>query len=142
MLVGACIVFQARAGNSLTARVASARFLRQCGKYGYAMYVLHVAPQWLIEQKLRHLAGPPPAMVLLLKYLYFPVLAALSFGMARLSRRFLESPFLRMKDRVSRRDNHLPHAVGAALHDGESFGDAVEGPGMSEQGCEPARTLP
>lgn len=141
VLAAACAVFLARAGHPLVERVASIRFLRQCGKYSYAMYVLHVAPQWLIEQRLRNLEGPF-ALVLLLKYLYFPVLVALSFGMARLSWRFLESPFLRLKDRISARDNHLAHAVGAALHDGEGFGDAIERAGVGEQGAEPARTLP
>lgn len=142
VLAAACAVFLARAGGGIVARAANLGFLRQCGKYSYAMYVLHVAPQWLIEQKLRNLAGPPFAVVLLLKYLYFPVLVALSFGMARLSWRFLESPFLRMKDRLSGRDDHLAHPVGPALHDGEGFGDAIERARVREQRCEPARTLP
>ena len=141
VLAAAAAVFLARAGNGLVGRAANVPLLRQWGKYSYAMYVLHASPQWLIEQKLRNLEGPA-AVVLLLKYLYFPALLALSFGMARLSWRFVESPFLRLKERISSRDNHLAHPVGAALHDGERFGDAVEGAGVGEQGREPARALP
>jgi peptidoglycan/LPS O-acetylase OafA/YrhL len=98
VLAAACVVFLARSGQAV-GRLCSSSLLRQCGKYSYAMYVLHCAPQWLIEQKLRTLAGPF-ALVLALKYLYFPVLAAMSFGLARISWRFLESPFLRLKDRA------------------------------------------
>jgi peptidoglycan/LPS O-acetylase OafA/YrhL len=104
VVAGACVVFLARSGHGVAGRMVqracSGRFLRQCGKYSYAMYVLHVAPQWLIEQKLRTLAGPPLPLVLGLKYLYFPVLVAISFGLARISWRFLESPFLRLKDEM------------------------------------------
>jgi peptidoglycan/LPS O-acetylase OafA/YrhL len=94
VVAAACVVFLARAGHG---KFLSSNFLRQCGKYSYAMYVLHVAPQVLIEPRLRTLAGPLP-LVLTLKYLFFPVLAVVTYGLARISWHFLEAPFLRLKD--------------------------------------------
>ena len=94
VLAAACFVFLARSSPPV-ARLCSGTLLRECGKYSYAMYVVHVAPQWLMEQKLRPLSGPIP---LALKYLDFPIMAAVSFGLARISWRFMESPFLRLKD--------------------------------------------
>lgn len=95
VLASASAVFLARSGGGVVQRVCSHPFLRTCGKYSYAMYVLHVAPQWFVEQRLRGMSGP---LALGLKYLYFPALVATSLGLAWISWKFLESRFLRLKD--------------------------------------------
>jgi peptidoglycan/LPS O-acetylase OafA/YrhL len=72
--------------------------LRACGKYSYAMYVLHLLPFQLTAGMVRVMSGASP-LVLALKYLYFPALAGLAFAVAWVSWRVLESPFLRLKER-------------------------------------------
>ena len=88
------LVFHAAtAPGGAIGRICSWRVLRACGKYSYAMYVLHSAPYHLTVEIAR---GWPAAA----KYLYFPALAALAYGLAWVSWRILESPFLELKRRV------------------------------------------
>ncbi len=84
-------------------RLLSWPLLRQCGKYSYAMYVLHSAPYHLTAGAIRDLSAQalPHPLVLAAKYLYFPALAAVSYGAARVSWLILEHPFIRLKERVA-----------------------------------------
>ncbi|HWB87515.1 MAG TPA: acyltransferase [Bryobacteraceae bacterium] len=101
----ACLVFGAAMGGegvSPLARLFSWPLLRQCGKYSYAMYILHAIPYQLTVgwvEALPH-SNFPAAMVAVIQYLYGPVLACAAFAMAWTSWRLLEQPFLRLKSRV------------------------------------------
>lgn len=102
--VYACFVFHAatlRAG--ILQKLLTMPLLRQCGKYSYAMYVLHSAPFHLTAQIVHDLSlhSYPGALVIIAKYLYFPALTVVAYLAARVSWRFLESPFIRLKDRVA-----------------------------------------
>jgi peptidoglycan/LPS O-acetylase OafA/YrhL len=103
-IVYACVVF--RAATLRSGRIhslLSSRLLRQCGKYSYAMYVLHSAPFHLTADWMHDLSlhGYPGLAVTAAKYLYFPALTLVAYGAARISWRFLEYPFIRLKDRFA-----------------------------------------
>ena len=100
-VIYAAFVFRAATQNSGPLhRLLSAGVLRACGKYSYAMYVLHSAPFHLTANLARH------SPLLTVKYLYFPALALVAYGLARISWRVIESPFLRLKDSLA---PPLPH---------------------------------
>ena len=72
--------------------IGSPRILIYLGKVSYGLYVFHVAAIRLVQMAAPSLPGP---VVLLIAFLLTVALAALSY-------RYLESPFLRMKNRFER----------------------------------------
>ena len=72
--------------------IASPRILIYLGKISYGLYVFHVAAIRLVQLVTGTLAGP---FVLVIAF-------ALTVAAAALSYRYLESPFLRMKNRFER----------------------------------------
>ena len=72
--------------------IASPRILIYLGKISYGLYVLHVAAIRLVQTAGPSFTGP---IVLLIAF-------ALTVSLAALSYRYLESPFLRMKNRFER----------------------------------------
>jgi peptidoglycan/LPS O-acetylase OafA/YrhL len=97
-----CVVFRAAtARTGWACRLFSSRLLGQFGKYSYGMYVLHAAPWEMTAFLVRALDHRrlPEAMILAIKYAYLPALTAASFGLAWLSMRFMEHPFLSLKSR-------------------------------------------
>ena len=99
----ACLVFLAADAKQQMAwpNVFGTKFLRVLGKYSYGMYIFHFTPHLvLMKHVARFLAGKPQAVVFAGHALYMPLLMALTFGVASVSWRFLESPFLALKDRM------------------------------------------
>jgi peptidoglycan/LPS O-acetylase OafA/YrhL len=83
--------------SSIAQRLLCSRFLRACGKYSYAMYVLHVPIHQLVgrpwmarHHDLAHLSAGEAAA-------YVMALSAASFIAAWLSYQLLERHFLRLK---------------------------------------------
>ncbi len=98
-----CVVFRAATGHiGWTNRLFASPLLGKLGKYSYGMYVLHAAPWELTAFFVRELDNQrlPQALILAIKYSYFPALLAVSFGLSWLSMRFLEHPFLTLKARL------------------------------------------
>lgn len=89
----ACLVFYAASGRRH--RILSSRLLGVFGKYSYGIYVLHAVPLYLTVFDLRAWSGG--AGVLAIKYLYIPAITATGLGLAWLSWRFLEAPFLALR---------------------------------------------
>lgn len=103
-VIYACIVFRATTmQEGMAHRFLSRPLLRQCGRYSYAMYVLHSVAYNLTSTAVRNLSAQPlpHLLVLAAKYLYFPALAGAAFGAAWISWRVLEYPFIRLKDRLA-----------------------------------------
>ena len=73
--------------------------LRAVGKYSYAMYVLHrplndlLGVPWLVPRL------PQPTTSVLATVVYLGLLTLVTFLLAMLSHRWIERPFLRLKDR-------------------------------------------
>ena len=102
-VVYSCLVFHAATLQKGTVcRFLSSTLLTRCGKYSYAMYVLHSVPYNLTADAIRNLSVQtlPLPLVIAAKYLYFPALAGVAFGAAWISWRVLEHPFIRLKDRA------------------------------------------
>jgi peptidoglycan/LPS O-acetylase OafA/YrhL len=99
VLYAGMVYATAASGRGMAQRVFSSATLRRCGKYSYAMYVLHSFPYHITAEAVRGLSasGPLGAMALVIKWLYLPAMAAVAFGGAWLSWRTLEQPFLRLK---------------------------------------------
>jgi peptidoglycan/LPS O-acetylase OafA/YrhL len=96
----ACVVFMAATRQSgALGRALRSPFLRKFGKYSYAMYVLHSVPYNLTVEAVGALraSGLAPALILLLKCLYFPAIVSVAFGAAWVSWRVIEEPFLKLK---------------------------------------------
>jgi peptidoglycan/LPS O-acetylase OafA/YrhL len=111
-VVYACIIHRAATcSGGAVAGFFSLPLLRSCGKYSYAMYVLHSMPYHLTAPAIHDLASRhlPLALVLAAKYLYIPALAAVAFGAAWVSWRVLERRFIRLKASV-------PYVSGASPH--------------------------
>ena len=68
----------------------------------YACIVFHAAPYHLTADAMHNLSqhGYPALLVTAAKYLYFPALVGVAYGAARISWRFLEYPFIRLKEKV------------------------------------------
>jgi peptidoglycan/LPS O-acetylase OafA/YrhL len=97
-----CVVHRAAGGGTgLLGNFFSSLMLRKFGKHSYAMYVLHSIPWELTAPRLHDLTSAqlPTSVVLALKYGYFPVLVALTYGLSLITWALIEQPFLRLKDR-------------------------------------------
>lgn len=105
-VIFACLVFRlARMETGACAALFSSGILRSCGKYSYAIYLLHAVT-----------FGPTAAwahtLPLIGKYLYIPLFTAITYGLAWISWRLLEQPFLRLKrhfpyDAAARQEAHV-----------------------------------
>lgn len=72
-------------------------WLRHLGKYSYALYVFHHLPRAIWEQ---HIVEPLLANGInpfVAQFIYFGLAFGMTYGLARLSWRFIEEPFLRLK---------------------------------------------
>jgi peptidoglycan/LPS O-acetylase OafA/YrhL len=77
-------------------------WLRGTGRIAYGLYVIHYPVSWaLARPSIAHRVGlAAPALYLLL-----------TVGIAQVSWRYLESPFLALKDRLSGRAKQPPQAA-------------------------------
>jgi peptidoglycan/LPS O-acetylase OafA/YrhL len=91
-------VYLALCEGSLVRRLCENAFLRHMGKYSYGLYVFHqlfrVVYEWIFWDPLCA-TGLPLA---LRQVLYIGLAFGATYGLARLSFRYLETPFLAMKD--------------------------------------------
>jgi peptidoglycan/LPS O-acetylase OafA/YrhL len=99
-VIFACLVHRlARLETGAWTAMFSSGILRSCGKYSYAMYLLHAVT-----------FGPTAVWAHTLpltgKYLYIPVFTGITYGLAWISWRVLEQPFLRLK-------RHFPYGATA-----------------------------
>ncbi len=76
-------------------RFLSSSALAHIAKYSYAMYLWHLAPQWFVASFMPQLLSGTLA-----KLLYVPILFASTYALSRLSWRYVEWPFLRLKDAI------------------------------------------
>lgn len=78
-------------------QICETAFLRHIGKYSYALYVFHqmfrMVYGWYLREPLQATGWPAEVVQLLYQILAFGA----TYGLARLSWRFLEKPFLDMK---------------------------------------------
>ena len=108
-IIFAGVVFRAAcSGPGAVSNFFESKILRSCGKYSYAMYVLHSVPYHLTAEWAMKLP-------LFWKYLYFPALVGMAYGLAWISWRVLEQPFLRLKSRFQYTGADQGEAADAAL---------------------------
>lgn len=114
-VLSACLVcWGTTADRGLMAKAFRSPAMRALGKYSYGIYVLHflplmIASPWHLEY---HLPSLPTWMAWSIRAAYIPWLIACSFGLAWISWRLLEFPFLKLKDRFTYHDG--PAAAPAA----------------------------
>jgi peptidoglycan/LPS O-acetylase OafA/YrhL len=98
LVFGACIVAAyALRGSRITAPLRT-RFAQISSDYSYCIYLVHVCIidlMFWLEQSLG--VGPPANGYLAWSILRTVVVATVSFGVAALSKKYLEDPFLRLK---------------------------------------------
>lgn len=95
--------------GGLFARMMSAGWLRWIGKISYGIYVFHVLFIHQYNQIAKALVSPDHRTAYLLTRL--AVVTAGSIGLAWLSYRFYESPFLRLKKRFEARRTSVAHTA-------------------------------
>jgi peptidoglycan/LPS O-acetylase OafA/YrhL len=97
ILYGCAIVLALASPAGVLARLLSSRRLGAIGKYSYGMYVWHAAPFRAVAPMIQRMTGGPTPVALLLaiKYLFFPALVLFAYAAARVSYRFIEEPYLR-----------------------------------------------
>lgn len=86
LLVGACVI---REDNGL-AWLLRNPVLKALGRVSYGMYLFNL----IVVATLRRVVGNDPWVI-------FPLTVAVTYGLAALSFRFYETPFLRLKDKLS-----------------------------------------
>jgi peptidoglycan/LPS O-acetylase OafA/YrhL len=89
-LVGSSVLLSR--DRSALCRILSCRLMRWVGKRSYGLYLYHFPIYWALEPLRAHHS-------LLNFFSIFALRVSLSFTAAALSFRFIESPFLRLKDR-------------------------------------------
>ncbi len=96
-VVFACVVFAgATCSGGTLHRVLTAPLLRICGKYSYAMYIMHVIVVESLQPIVVSLLGKHVSF--LIQYvLFFPAVAGITLGTAWVVWRTVELPFLRLK---------------------------------------------
>ena len=77
-------------------RLLRAKFLVEMGRRSYGLYLLHAVPMYVMAVHLL-----PRLQAHRAAWLFVPIAAAYALGVAWLSFRFIESPFLRLKDRFA-----------------------------------------
>jgi len=77
-------------------KVLQTRVLKEIGRRSYGLYLLHAVPLFLFAGQLL-----PRLQLHHLGILFIPVALFYTFSAAWLSYRYLESPFLRLKDRLA-----------------------------------------
>lgn len=99
----ASLVFQAAASSGGPGRFAGllrTAFLRTLGKYSYAIYLFHVPVYHVVRHALERLSNYLHSSYNAVFALACVITCSLiSYGLARVSWRVLEQPFLRLKDR-------------------------------------------
>lgn len=106
----ACLVFGAAAASGGTGPIVTMLrkpFLRSFGKYSYGIYVIHM-PVYIVTRRLLTRAGDHfhRDYNALAAFCCVVICTLVSYGLARVSWRLLEQPFLRMKAR-------FPYCVGS-----------------------------
>ncbi len=85
--------------NAVIRRTMEMQWLRHLGKYSYALYVFHHLPRVLWQ---KYLVDPMLGMGMnpfLAQFIYFGLAFGMTYGLARLSWRWIERPFLEMKEK-------------------------------------------
>jgi len=112
-LVGAGLIVACLEEGSPVARICSTTWLRRLGEVSYGVYLFNVIwPLRDIAQSRLQAIDMPDAMAYVTTVV---VWFGLTYVMARLSYRYLESPWLALKDRLTERDHGaiLPRQIGA-----------------------------
>ena len=110
ILFGAVLVLSMRQGTWME-RCAEVRWLRSLGKISYGVYIYHALAFPLAAAAASHVVSESVHNAFLGTRFIFG--AIFSVGLAVLSFRYLETPFLALKDRFTRREYPVPplHAV-------------------------------
>ena len=78
-----------------------APWLRRVGEVSFGMYVLHLPMHQMLGRWLMQIMGSPARVSLGFNLAYATGMSVLLYGLAWLSYRFWEQPFLRLKDRLA-----------------------------------------
>ncbi len=95
LLYGGVVGLCARGSGKIASALLSGSFLRAISKRSYAMYVFHLVPLYAFYKLLANMRLLPLRVPLAL--LVILMIGLITYGMAWLSWRYLESPFLRLK---------------------------------------------
>ena len=117
LLVGGAAVADIVGGGGLFAALRN-RGLRLVGKYSYAVYVFHRPVSDLLGA--RYLEGllPRPDVSVMSTLIYLAAALAVCLGLAALSYRFIERPFLKLKSRFKADAPDAPAPVAEAVGSG------------------------
>jgi peptidoglycan/LPS O-acetylase OafA/YrhL len=92
-----CFIYLALCSGGWVNKICNNAFLRHIGHFSYGMYIFHqllrMPYTWYVREPLQT-TGLPIAVV---QIIYIVLVFSLSYGLARLSWRFIEQPFLARK---------------------------------------------